>query len=465
MWGAPKILRKRPVNSLASSNSRSLTARRSDPASSPPSASIVYVTNVPFSRRDYERYGIAWWRSQGYHVHVLDVGPFVIPTRRADWDSVIYRDDTFSLEILDTPQEFRARRALLNCASLIVDLTTAHGHSRYNLPVLRAIAASGAPHLVLSVNAYPGYDLPIGAASEGRARLRLLLQRLKAADPLNSIVARLPFRWFGVKPATAVVCGGRRSRRPISTVTDETVVIDGHHMDFDIFLDRRAENTEGGYAVFIDQGLGAHREFVNNTAFRPIDVDRYYKLLAALFERIEKRTGLEVVIARHPHSVSDVLQHHMPDRKITAGRTAELIEGSSLVVAHNSAALTMAILNGKPLLLIFSKDYIDSSPWNPVCHYPLADALGRQVLYLEDLDRLSDNELFRDLTSGFDAFITDFVTSDRSRTEKLWPLVEHQLRGHGILAPAVCERAGGAPPEIGTSRDDGMNNRSDPVSR
>ena len=408
---------------------------------SEPAKSIIYITNVPFNKRNFDRYGIAFWQAEGYRVIVMDVGYFSLPTRVPKWDHSIYRDDTFQMLIVRTKRDFLDHAPLLESAELIVDLTTAHGHSRWNLPILRAISKSGTPNIVLSVNAYPGYDMSPDVLEGFYSRARHLVSRLRAADPLNSVVARLPSRWFGLKPVTAAIYGGKKSHRRISTITPETLAIDGHHMDYDTFLDQPAEVVSENIAVFIDQDLPGHREFIDNPAFRNLDTDRYYSHLRKFFERVESKTGLEVVIAKHPHNESGHLETHMSDRRVVSGRTAELILKSQLVIGHYSAAFTIAILNRKPLLVVFSKEFIDSSVSAPVAHYPLLDALHRQCIYLEDIDRISDDALFADPLAGFDSYITDYISTDTMRREKLWPLVARTLRENRIITEPTRRQA------------------------
>ena len=395
---------------------------------------IIYFTNVPFSRRDYERYGIEWWLDAGFSVTVLDVGYFALPARDPKWDDAMYRNDSFDLSVLRRKSELKRYRAMLADASLIVDLTTAHGHSRWNLPVLRAISKSKTPCILLSVNAYPGYDLPLAQSRDLAGKIDIFLARLKSADPLNSIIARLPCRWLGIEPANAVVYGGRRSRRRITTVTTDTLEISGHHMDYDIFLDQDSEISLDNTAVFIDQDLSGHREFVSNKAFHQMDTEQYYRLLRKTLERVEKITGLEIVIAKHPHALSADPERFLPNWRIVQGRTLELIRRCRLVIAHNSAAIASVVLNRKPLLLVFSKDYIDSSHWNPVSHYPLADALERNCLYLEDIAATDDDEFMADLTAGFDPYIEDYISVGPLHREKLWPIIGRALDEHKIIS-------------------------------
>jgi hypothetical protein len=396
--------------------------------------SVVFFTNVPFNLRDYDRYGIEWWLDAGFAVTVLDVGYFALPSRAPEWDNQIYRNDRFDLVVLHRRSELKQYRILLSGASLIVDLTTAHGHSRWNLPILRAISRSKTPYIVLSVNAYPGYDLPLDQSRDLAGKIGVFLARLKAADPVNAFIARLPCNWLGIRPATAVVYGGRRSRRRITTVAANTLEIFGHHMDYDLFLDQDSEISSDNTAVFIDQDLGGHREFVSNKAFRPMDTERYYQLLRTSLERVEKITGLEIVIAKHPHALSADPERFLPNWRIVQGQTLDLIRKSKLVIAHNSAAITSVVLNRKPLLLIFSKDYIDSSHWNPVSHYPLAEALERNCLYLEDIAEADDEEFMADLTAGFDTYIEDYISVGPLHREKLWPTIGRALSDHEVIS-------------------------------
>ncbi len=394
---------------------------------------IIYFTTVPFSRRDYERYGIEWWVNAGFSVTVLDVGYFAQPAREPEWDNAMYRNESFDLAVLRQKSELKRYRGMLADASLIVDLTTAHGHSRWNLSILRAISKSKTPYILLSVNAYPGYDLPLDQSRDLAGKIQVFLARLKAADPLNSIIARIPCRWLGIRPATAVVYGGRRSRRQITTVTPNTLEIFGHHMDYDIFLDQDSEVSLENTAVFIDQDLGGHREFVSNKAFHQMDTEQYYRLLRKTLERVGKITGLEIVIAKHPHALSADPERFLPNWRIVQGRTLELVRNCKLVIAHNSAAIASVVLNRKPLLLVFSKDYIDSSHWNPVSHYPLAEALERNCLYLEDIAETDDDEFLADLTAGFDRYIEDYISVGPLHREKLWPIIGRALYEHKII--------------------------------
>jgi len=59
--------------------------------------------------------------------------------------------------------------------------------------------------------------------------------------------------------------------------------------------------------------------------------------------------------------------------------------------------------------------------------------LHRRCLYLEELNTYTDDELFVDLTSGFQDYINDYVTLEPQRKEKLWPLISRVLRENQLI--------------------------------
>ena len=154
------------------------------------------------------RYGIKAWRHEGYRVTVLDVAPcFQIATRRGSR----YRDQSFHMVSLHSKKVLRDNEAILKDANIIVDLTTAEGHSRWNLPILQAIARSKTPSLVLSVN----------VIQDMRRKLRhnsvFLRDATNYSNDLSQPTLQMQlfqgYPWHtGYRPADVVVYGGTKHK-------------------------------------------------------------------------------------------------------------------------------------------------------------------------------------------------------------------------------------------------------------
>ncbi len=263
------------------------------------------------------------------------------------------------------------------------------------------------------------------------------MKRLRSIDPINAVVTRLPFRWFGIRPADAVVYGGRQSRRRITTVTPDSLVIDGHP-DFDLFHDPELENSggkapENGIVTFLDQDFAGHREFSTNLPVRGIDADKYYAGLRKLFDRVERRTSSRLVVARHPHSQTpDLGKETRQPRNCRwpdlGPRCPKQPGGRPQFCRHRDG--------GDPeqtLLLIFSREVESAAAWRLANNLALAEVLDRAPAYMEDLDDVSDKRLFENPTAGFDRYLRDYITPDPDRRTKLWPTVAGALQQAGML--------------------------------
>ena len=84
-------------------------------------------------------------------------------------------------------------------------------------------------------------------------------------------------------------------------------------------------------------------------------LDKYYNEINEFFQKFEKNTGHEIVIAKHPRNNSN--ENKFNRRKIISGKTIELVKYSNIVLLHSSTSVNYAILYKKPALLLDSINY------------------------------------------------------------------------------------------------------------
>ena len=111
---------------------------------------------------------------------------------------------------------------------------------------------------------------------------------------------------------------------------------------------------EKNYTVFIDQGYPTHPDLIKK-GYRNKEISLFVKHYNDFFSAIERKFKTKIKIAKHPKS-------NIPDsffgvREVIKGNSEELIKNSKYVIAHNSLINNIAIINYKPLLLIYSSEF------------------------------------------------------------------------------------------------------------
>src|SRR5581483_9401308 len=193
-----------------------------------------------------------------------------------------------------------------------------------------------------------------------------------------------------------VVVAGEKSLRTARRSGYGDRVLRAHNLDYDIFLrfaqDRSA--SAGRRLVFLDQDLCFHPDFIYTKTPFVVTPEQYFPRIRDGLRRMASVFGLEPCVAAHPRaSYRRSESDYFGGIPIEYGRTAELIGAAGLVVCHNSAAIQLAVLFGKPIVFITTNQLAASDLGRYVDHF--AAVLGKRVINLDsDLDTVDwDREL------------------------------------------------------------------------
>lgn len=129
-----------------------------------------------------------------------------------------------------------------------------------------------------------------------------------------------------------------------------------HHPDFDDWRAAAASDEPlipGRYAVFLDMFYSGHPDHLIE-GLPPVDAQRYFKTLNALFSRLEDRHRLEVVIAAHPKA--SYPDNPFEGRKIFWSATRVLARYCQFALSTFSASTSYAVFGGKPIFFIDSDE-------------------------------------------------------------------------------------------------------------
>lgn len=99
------------------------------------------------------------------------------------------------------------------------------------------------------------------------------------------------------------------------------------------------------YAVYVDQNLPFHPDFLVHQGVSSVDPKNFFTLLNRFFDDIESNHGVEVVIALHPKSTypNDVFG----GRNMVLASTENLIKYSEFVMLHCSTSVASVVLHEK----------------------------------------------------------------------------------------------------------------------
>ena len=394
---------------------------------------IVYIKQLPLQTHEVERFGMDFFALKGFEVDVLDVGELVLPQmehERSHYEQM----GAFRPTVLRTRRDLADRHGLLGDADLIVMLAGAGGVNRRNLPVFRAVNKAGRPSLMLSTNAFPGFDRMRTQPIWSRSRISDALHRYRNGylNPVNSVIARLPRRMLGTSYASSIVFGGRASLNQQDNVGPTTKAILAHAMDYETVRRRGLSPTESNTAVFIDQNLPFFRD---GRAFgdepRHVAVP-YFTTLDRFFSEIERRFGLDVVIAAAPSADYRAHPEAFGGRQVIYGQTPELVAKSRLVIGHRSTAMSYAVIFHKPVQIV-TTEAIYGLYSQVFTVDTFAKEFGRPLLMIDQPQAIDFGNFFDLDRAAYDRYFDRYIKMNESRDAPLWEIVYGDLVANQIL--------------------------------
>ena len=392
-------------------------------------ADIVFAIQVPLTARDRDRFGIAFFQEQGLRVGVLDaadvVMPMLGPHRRDQYDC--WPD--IDIEVLPAGGDWSTARRMLQGAKLVVNHIGSGYPQPGNLSTLRLIAASRAPVLLTASNIHPA-----AVSRPAASTRRSLWQRLRRAGIANSVLARLPLAVLGLRHAEFVVLGARRSSASMPLIGPRTHRIRAHAQDYDQGLRYlNWDQTESDkIAVYIDVFMGFHPDSIADGHGVPAHPEVFYPRLRALFDRIERELGLEVMISAHPRADYSDKPRLFGDRKIIVGQSVDLIQRCRLALGVHSTASSFAVMFGKPLMVLATRDMTRHPSMIGVCE-SLAAALGRDIDWLDQPETIDLAAAQRHDAEAYAAYLADYVKYPGTPDQPYWSLVLDAIREKGVL--------------------------------
>gem|GEM_PF-6922778 len=335
---------------------------------------VIYFLDYPLDARDAKRFGLAELQAAGLSVEVWDLSHFYFPAASGFG---IEGPSWVNLTVCLSVEQFRGLCSTLTKDHVVIFLGGLHpGQVWQGRKLLRLISATPARLASISSGHLPTTILPGKLTSLRRshaARIFSLLtepsrwntipRRLAASliVPKVGLQRRLHLRGY-IRPLDHIWVGTMVSGKHPSLVASSTTVTYIHTLDYDLVLALRASGEQSTpRVVFIDSMGPLHPDYLVLEIDIGISIETYSGILCRGLEQIEKRLGTQIVIAVHPRATPGVMEPWYGGRTLIYGQTPELIaDATAVIVAQGSAAIGLATVFQRPLVLLSSSRFHSS---------------------------------------------------------------------------------------------------------
>ncbi|MDP8230769.1 MAG: hypothetical protein P9L93_06690 [Candidatus Gorgyraea atricola] len=384
---------------------------------------VIFLIESPFNLRDYKRFGIEILEKDGFYVEVWDLSPLLY----SSFSKIYSPPDAFKYEkltILDNKVEMCDKLSNLSHSDFVINFIA---YNFKGLEIYRALSKSSADYAVCHINIIPISKISKSTISSKLLKVIKQLASIRYPSVWKRLFMKLPPRCIGVRAPKLILLGGNKCADNHYPADKHTENIQIHSLDYDLYLENKNNIfAEKPVAVFLDEFLPFHSDFILMGRPSPAKPEIYYKLLNDFFDIVEKETGLEVVIAAHPRSTYENFPDYFNGRKCIRGKTVELTRDCKLILTHCSTSLNFANLFYKSIIFITYSD-IDSSYEG--CQIKMtAKCYGKRPIFIDKDRQIDFQKEFLVNKNCYDNFRREHIKADNSEDLLFWQIVSNRLK-------------------------------------
>jgi len=379
---------------------------------------IVYLIEQPLDQRNFERFGIQNWIDHYWGVEVWDLTPWAHPNV---WKN--YLESGRELKRfagyfpIASGNQLKVRFSEFAPIECFVDLT---GENYCCLRVKSSLHRRRAMRIICDAGSIP---VPKNAGTSGlgsKMRKAVAKGPIKFINALGSAVLRQLAAAF-VRPDLAIVSG----ERSVSSGRQSREMVKAHSFDYDTYL-RLAKSNDvptQKYAVFLDQNLCFHSDFIYQDVPFFITPEKYFPAIRRCLNQIASSLKVDVRIAAHPRaSYENGKFDYFNGFRVVYGRTAELIKNCELVVCHDSTAIHFAVLFKKPIVFVTTDELMPSYEGRSIAQ--AASEFGKLPLNLDtDLQRVDWHKETQVDSVKYAVYKNEFIKTNSSPERPMWEIV------------------------------------------
>jgi hypothetical protein len=345
---------------------------------------IIYLIEQPLDDWNYDRFGIQTWINRGWKVEVWDVTPLLQPRVWQSHIELAGKLKAFNGYFpIASNSQLEQRYSGAGKIDYFIDFA---GDTYTSLRIKLRLVKLGAIRVICAIGSIP---VPGGPEDSGVVRK---LRKAFAVGPIKSLklltnALMLKVIAPSIRAGLTVVSG--ESSVPSVCGRDDQRIIKAHNLDYDIYtaIKKSLDRSAGEYAVFVDQDYCFHPEYIYQDAPAAVTPEKYFPAICKGLRTISHALGVDLRIAAHPRAgYQQRIADYFEGIPIEYGRTAELIGNCKVAVCHDSTAIQLAVLFGKPVIFVTTDElnsvFFDSS-FKSESITSFASALGKSVINLD----------------------------------------------------------------------------------
>lgn len=349
---------------------------------------FVIVTSWAMSERDYERFGCSYFESKGYEIQVFDAMDICFPGVR---ESIIQQNNSFRhTKKLDSWTECENFFQKLQEHDTIMLSISFNKSTR---PFFKILKLCNAKVGWIQIGAFPPSVGSIRSFTQltkiKSSILKILIRVLKTKVILfaRQLANSFSSIGFNLRNPDFYLTSGPGANLALPFIQSKYSILEGHSQDFEIAhtMQDKLENRYSNYAVFLDEYLPFHPDFIVEGSPPPIGQEKYFYLLNKFFTHVENQFKLQVIIAAHPRADLKCYSRYFEGRSVIQSHTSELVKYSDLVIAHGSTSLSYAAIFRKRISLITFEEFNNSNE-GPFIHL-MGNWIGEVPILLNKMDK------------------------------------------------------------------------------
>jgi hypothetical protein len=316
---------------------------------------IIYiVTSSYFNDRDKERFGVNFFIEKGLKVVILDVQDYTNPELKFLANSEYKEEEKLYVIKCSNFRHVKNTIDLHGTGVAILFLS----ENIESTKIRRYLKKSKVKIGVLHGGMLPTLKDNTNVSNKIVAKFK----SLNLNSFLTLICNRLYSKVFSPKRYDFLITSNYDKSIENYNINRPKSIIETHCLDYDLYIKHKNDESliENKYAVFLDQNLLKHTDFIRSNKKLDISSKKYYAELNNLFSIIENKFNYEVIIAAHPRANTDDYKILFDNRKIICGQSHLLVKYCEFSITHYSTSINFAVIYEKPILYITSNDLIDT---------------------------------------------------------------------------------------------------------
>ncbi len=315
---------------------------------------IIFPPSI-FLKRDYDRFQIDFLKKY-FVVKVLDFTPYV---NKAFWE--LHKDKVFICENyfqIKNKEDFMNLKDNLK-SSVIID-HLCDKNTNWAKGILKKLDCT---LVQMDVNLIPESSSGLFYKIKKLTNIKFIISRVLnfLKFQFNFIMAR------SFIPDILIVGGLAAKKRSVKRI------IHAHSMDYDHYINLKKKNIQKKnnkpYAVFLDEDMPNHSDYLLYGIESPINEKVYYVELLNFFKKFEKHTGLKIKFAAHPKTDKKKINSYLDNIDVVYGKTAETVLDSKIALLHCSTSISFPVLLEKPIYFLTSNSLKESWIGNRITNF------------------------------------------------------------------------------------------------